>query len=90
MLGSLDRRQLDPQVVREALVELVVVQVGRLIGHVQVGGRLVAVLWLTLVEASHDPLTLGGEQLASPVGIHAFSLHRPVAMIPVSQRFDPW
>jgi hypothetical protein len=79
LFGACDGRQFDSQVVGEALIQFVVVQIGRLIGHVLAGRRrFVALLWLGPAEASHDPLTLAGEQFTCALGIHALSV-QPVA-----------
>ena len=75
LFGAFDGLQLDSQVVGETLIQSVVVQLGRLSGHVLVGRRrFVALLWLEPAEALHDPLTLAGEQFTCALGIHALSV----------------
>jgi hypothetical protein len=74
LFGAFDSRELGSQVVGEALVPLVVIQGGRLISHVLLGGRFVALLWLQPAESLHDSLPLAGEQFTRTLGIHTESV----------------
>jgi hypothetical protein len=68
------------QVVGQALAELGVVDLGRLVGEVLVTGRRLIVLGRRgLAQCSFDRLPLAGEQLARATGIHA---QRPRCSIP--------
>ena len=87
LLGALDRGQLVAQACFPALVELVLVEVGRLVAFLDV-----LVLRLTLVtpqpgELALDPPTLGGQQLTCAVGIHRSHLIRGR---PRCGRVPPW
>src|SRR5262249_57634618 len=73
-LRALDGFEPGAQVVREPLVELVLVEVGAEVRRVVLVGGLGVVLVRQSLERALDPHPLGREKLACPVSIHAGSL----------------
>ena len=69
-LGALDRVQLAAEIIGQALVELVLVEVGREIRRVGVVRELAVVLLLEAGERPLDPFALGREKLTCPVVVH--------------------
>ena len=79
LLGALDRGQLVAQVASPALVELVLVEVGRLVACLDVLVLRLALFSPEAGELALDPLTLGGQELTCAVGIHRGHPIRPSA-----------
>src|SRR5512135_1078320 len=77
LLGTLDGRELRLEVRAQALVELVLVEVGGEIPGVLVVRLLGVVLVLARDERPLDPHSLGVEQLGCAFGIHPPSLRAP-------------
>ena len=69
-LGALDGLELAPQIVREGLVQLVLVEVGREVRRVVLVGGLAVVLARDPGQRVLDALALGAEKLACAVGLH--------------------
>ena len=72
--GALERGQVFAQVVRETLVELVLVEIGSLIPGIVRVGRISGVLVCALRKRTLDPLALRGQQLTRPLRIHRRTL----------------
>ena len=72
--GALERGKVFAQVVRETLVELVLVEVGSLIPGIVRVRRVSGVLVAALRKRTLDPLALRGQQLTCPLRIHRTSL----------------
>ena len=72
--GALERGEVFTQVVRETLVELVLVEIGSLIPGIVRVRRVSGVLVGALREQTLDPRALGGQQLTCPLRIHRTSL----------------
>ena len=72
--GALERGKVFTQVLRETLVELVLVEICPLIPGIVRVRRVSGVLVGALRERTLDPLALGGQQLTCPLRIHRPSL----------------
>jgi hypothetical protein len=72
--GALERVKVFAQVVRETLVELVLVEVGSLISGIVRVRRISGILVGALRKRTLDPLALGSQQLTCPLRIHRTSL----------------
>ena len=72
--GTLERGKVFAQVLRETLVELVLVEVGSLIPGIVRVRRISGVLVGTLRKRTLDPLPLRVQQLTCPLRLHRTSL----------------
>ena len=72
--GALERSKVFAQVLRETLVELVLVEVGSLIPGIVRVRRISGVLVGALRKRTLDPLALRDQQLTCPLRIHRTSL----------------
>ena len=70
LLGSLDRGELLAEIVCEALVELVLIEIRCQVRRVILVRGLGVVLVPEPPESALDPLALGSQQLARPVSVH--------------------
>jgi hypothetical protein len=70
-LGLLDRLQLGLEILADALVQLVLVEVGGEIARVRAVARLPVVLMSRLRDRALQPRPFGAEQLACAVGVQA-------------------
>ena len=73
-LGALDGSQLFAEVVRETLFELVLIELGGLVGRIYLVRRLGGVLGPESRERPLDPLSLSSQEFASPFCIHHATL----------------
>ena len=73
-LRTLDGGELFPQIVCKTLVELVLVEIGSLVGRIFLVRRLAGVLVHEPCERPLDPLAFSGQQFAGPVRIHQATL----------------
>jgi hypothetical protein len=72
--GALDRGELLAEILLQALVELVLVEIGGQIRRVILVCRLAVVLTSAPSERPLDPFALGSKKLACPVGVHHATL----------------
>ena len=70
MLGALDGGELAAQILGQACVELVLVEIRRQVRRVVLVGGLAAVLMSEPGERPLDPLPLGGQELMGAIGFH--------------------
>jgi hypothetical protein len=73
-LSPPDGGELCAQIACETLVELLLVEIGRKVGRVVIVGLLTVVFVSKSSKRALEPVALGGEQLASSIGIHRATL----------------
>ena len=69
-LGPLDRGEILAEIVGPSLVELVLVEIGRLVRRILFIRQLTGVLMPEPGQRALDPRALGGEKFACPIRIH--------------------